>query len=589
MIKRLLPLLLSLLLLGCSAQNPIPESAPAPDSGTINHAPLSMEPAADNSGLSVFRLSEPVSGLLSLEGDLLLTGNTGLYRLDPDSGTVTAHRKEAAGLTAENIQLLQDRLLCLSPESQQLQILTPELKPFSVLPLPQDVTGRALLSADGQSLYYCTADALRVLETGTGISRVLKLTSHRDQQLTGLLIADSILQVCVTDADGSRNTLFLSTDTGQLLHQAQGDLRLETDADRYGLRLPSGSILFGTSQMAPMVLHPLHPEAACFFLPDSGAAVTAATAAGDTLLTLYDLNTGRRTAEVSAGNGLTPTVFCQTREGDLWFLTAQSDSLLYRWDPASTAVSDLRQYTGSYYTRKDPDYDGLAACALLAEEIGETYGLDIRIYREAVETAPWDYRLDYEHDAALIRRKLELLQTNLQQFPPQMLQKLTDSFSSVRISLVGSITHAAPEDTRQIAGVQFLEGYTACIALSCRHDTEYALFHELSHLMETVVLTQSTAYDRWNGLNPEGFQYGRSPDREWLQPGREYFIDGYAMSQPDEDRARLFEYAMTPGHEDLFRSPHLQAKLKQLCHGLRQAFDLEEHEGELLWEQYLDG
>ena len=108
--------------------------------------------------------------------------------------------------------------------------------------------------------------------------------------------------------------------------------------------------------------------------------------------------------------------------------------------------------------------------------------------------------------------------------------------------------------------------------------------------METVVLTESTAYDRWNNLNPEGFSYDSNyhrVDSQWLRRGQEYFIDAYAMSYPKEDRARLFEYAMTSGHEELFRSPHLQSKLKQMCTGIREAFDLEYWPEPLLWEQYL--
>ena len=59
------------------------------------------------------------------------------------------------------------------------------------------------------------------------------------------------------------------------------------------------------------------------------------------------------------------------------------------------------------------------------------------------------------------------------------------------------------------------------------------------------------------------------------------------MSYPKEDRARLFEYAMTAGHDELFVSPNLQQKLKQLCTGIREGFDLEGSSEVFLWEQYL--
>ena len=60
------------------------------------------------------------------------------------------------------------------------------------------------------------------------------------------------------------------------------------------------------------------------------------------------------------------------------------------------------------------------------------------------------------------------------------------------------------------------------------------------------------------------------------------------MSFPKEDRARIMEYAMLPGNEELFRPQLMQAKLKALCDGIREAYGLEKAEETFLWEQYLE-
>ena len=48
------------------------------------------------------------------------------------------------------------------------------------------------------------------------------------------------------------------------------------------------------------------------------------------------------------------------------------------------------------------------------------------------------------------------------------------------------------------------------------------------------------------------------------------------------------EYAMLDGQEDLFRSAPMQAKLRKLCLGIREAFHLEAEPVVYRWEQYLN-
>jgi hypothetical protein len=60
------------------------------------------------------------------------------------------------------------------------------------------------------------------------------------------------------------------------------------------------------------------------------------------------------------------------------------------------------------------------------------------------------------------------------------------------------------------------------------------------------------------------------------------------MSFPKEDRARIMEYAVMEGQEEVFSSDTMQKKLKTLCRGIRSAFGLSNVSEALLWEQYLD-
>ena len=119
--------------------------------------------------------------------------------------------------------------------------------------------------------------------------------------------------------------------------------------------------------------------------------------------------------------------------------------------------------------------------------------------------------------------------------------------------------------------------------------------HEMSHIIDSRVLTFCKAYDDWEKLNPKGFQYNYGSvsdlsvaDRRWTVGSDRAFLDLYSMTYPKEDRARIMEYAMADGYEASFRSETLQKKLRMLCLGIRQAFGLETFAKPLRWEQYLE-
>ena len=88
-------------------------------------------------------------------------------------------------------------------------------------------------------------------------------------------------------------------------------------------------------------------------------------------------------------------------------------------------------------------------------------------------------------------------------------------------------------------------------------------------------------------ISRESRAAGNTPFGALLTGPDRVFIDNYAMTFPAEDRARIFECACTPGNEEDFASPILQAKLQRICTGIRQAFDLEDVPERFLWEQYL--
>lgn len=596
-------LLAGFLLGGCAAQNPQPEptlppvaaTAPAEATDTIT------TPVYQDDVLHTYSLTEPLNGILSWGQDLLLfsgTESATLSVLNTDTMTISATYSPGFLLMPENstVQQLNEGISYFDGTTVETVLLDPGLREIRRIAAPENLTGFPLLSADAQTLFYCTADSIRALDLASGISRILKEAAYPVQGLSGLLLDDSVLQVSITDSGGQWKTLFLSAETGQLLKECDGNVLPKTSAGNYFLQRQDAAqtILFGRSDRSVQQLHPLHGGLGCCYLPLHNQAISFGLSETGTILDLYDLETGRRIAELKLDDAHFPQSVTETTDGSIWFLCSD-EQYLYRWDPDASSVADQALYAGTHFTRENPDYDGLAACTLYAQELSDKYGINILIYKDAVAVEPWDYHLDYEYQADLLQRELAALDARLGQFPAGFLETLAGKFTGLNICLVrdakGSPESGSPE---AVNGIQFLVDFEAYIVLSTTYNTEYALYHELSHLMETVVLTESAAYDRWDLLNPEGFQYdndiSRNQNRDgsaWLKPGTEYFIDTYSMCYAKEDRARLFEYAMTAGHAEQFASPNLQRKLRQMCIGIRDAFDLEDAAAPLPWEQYL--
>lgn len=600
--NRFIPLMLVLVLLtGCAAQNPVPgPTAALPVEAPVQDAPFLM-PAEDGCTVPKYILPEDVHGFLLLGENLLFFSEddaTTLTLVDPVNQQVLSTYETGMVLTTQNftVQQLQNGFSYFDGKAGETVVLDSCLQQTLRLKAPDDLAGMPLLSPDGSTQYYCTSSGIRALDIATGISRILREASYPVQGLSGILLDGAVLQVSITEADGSWRTLFLSSETGQLLEDRNGNVLPETKGNRFFLHQQEEnrhSMLFGTVGEPPMVLNPWFDVDASFFLGDQ--VLTVFTNEIHPELQLYTLDSGlRQSCLLDIPSEATLVNAAQDSNGCIWLLFRFPDApMLCCWDPAENKTSDTTVYTSPRYTRLEPDLDALAACTLHARDLSHLHGIEILVYTDAVAMQPRDYTLEYEYDAAVLYRELELLDRRLNNYPPGFLQALAGKFTGITISIVRSIQGTPESGNTNIAdGISFWNGYEAYIVLAAGSDTERTLYHELCHLIDTVVLTESTAYDRWESLNPTDFSYANSASHtmdadDWRQAGWESFLNNDSISYPKEDRAYIMEYAMIEGNAGRFESPYLQAKLKLLCTGIREAFGLEKWTKPLLWEQYL--
>ena len=612
MTKALCLILACLMLCGCSAQ-PAPENFPA---ATVQTVPAQEEPMSlyvpDHpleqsapGALRVYPLRRQAHGILAMGSNLIaLCGseNTTLTLLTGEDLAVSATAELSFHLSEDDpsLRICPDALSYFDPVRGETVVLNHQLKDVSRIAAPEGLTGSPILSDDRSTLYYCTPTAIRAWNLETGIRRCVKELSYDAQELTGLHQEATVLQCRIVE-DGREQTLFLATDTGRLLREVPGDVTLVTQGSGYYASVPEGPVrlqLFGQADEAPWLLTPGDIYASCYYLDNQRRVLTVSQRQSPTL-DCYDLDSGLRVASLTIEGDYTFVSLAAWEEDSVFLLLSDGEGggILCRWDICADAscTGDTQRYVGPRYTADAPDIAALARCKTEAARIGEKYGIQVLIWDDPLGVMPWDYEFQPEYLAPVLSRELSELDQRLSWYPPEILAGIKEHFSDLTICLVRSI-QGSPESgsLEKATGVQFCQGSSTYITIAVGQYSERALYHELYHVMETRLLTDSTALDHWEALNPAGFTYdldynanqNRSGD-EYLQPDKRSFIDTYSMSFPKEDRARIMECAMCDGNENLFRSSTMQAKLRCLSRAIREAYGLKNSTEAFRWEQYL--
>lgn len=609
-------ILAALLLTGCAAQ---------PDADTLTTEPVQVTPAEptgyydpasgleESSGGAVrqYPLNRMDSmAVLPMGDDLLLISgleSTTLSRLTGSNLYVSA----AANLdcfidpASPAVSCSEKGVTYYDEARRELIFLDASLKEVNRVSLPEGIIGQPGLTGDRKLLYYCTADALRCIDLETGLDKLLREMAYSYQALTGLHCGDTVIECTIEDENANWFNLYINPQTGETLCQTAGDDRLWTYDDTYFTVHYDGAypeLLTGTVGETPAMLLQENYDADPKPVLNCNGVVLVCAEGDATSLQFYDLSSGQRTAFLELPGSVYPWSI-QSAAGSecVWFLGFDDTygcDVLYRWDLSKTATQDDTVYLTARRTASTPDTEGLAECAQLAQTIGEKHGVEILTWTDATAYEPWDYTLEAEYQVPLIRENLQLLDEILANYPEGFLAELGRSTSSgkVRLCLVRAITGNPDANVLSAAqGLQYWDDSgNAYVSVTMGTQMQQSVYHELFHIIESRVMSKCDAYDNWNDLNPEGFAYDydytanlqRSAE-DWLDGDDRAFIDTYSMSYPKEDRARIMEYAMAAGNKGYFTSDTMQAKLRQLCLGIREAFDLEDSTESYPWEQYL--
>ena len=142
-----------------------------------------------------------------------------------------------------------------------------------------------------------------------------------------------------------------------------------------------------------------------------------------------------------------------------------------------------------------------------------------------------------------------------------------DEYTGLRVYLVSDIKADIGMDGEQL---RYYDKY-AIIAKS--YNFRRILCHELMHAIEDGVVTKGKEiFNKWDSYNPKGFKYKEKYD-SYSDPykytveykkGDIYFIDNYAQTNEQEDRARIFENICMNTTSDIKNNSHLFNKANYL-------------------------
>lgn len=536
------------------------------------------------------------------EGVLLFSGEeqTTLTRLrrevNPVSITLTGCYLKSDSPT---LRVWEEGICYYDEADHTLVTLDADLRETTRVSLPGNMIGKPVLSQDRQWLYYYVEDALRSLELRTGISRLLQESNYPVQQTQNMYFDGKVLQ-CTVGTEEAQKTVLISTQTGKTLQVLDTPPEMETHGDTFFARwyeTKEWKLLVGTFDTGAQRLTG-YQEGTCFPQLQSNALVIAKTDETGTTLTRYPLTKDQKISTVRlSGVGAPVGVGTEEKAGYVWFLSADvsgQEQALYCWE-AETGMTEQTVTLEPYYTRQNPDKEGLKQCTEQAKVLAERYGIRIRLWEEAVSTVPEGYSLVSEYQVPVYQRYLTELETILQDFPKEIYTRLGKKSGNGKLTIcLVSEVYGSNElgSLKQETGVHFWHNGNAYLTLTMNEQFRSNFRHELFHAIDSYVLTECKVYDFWETLNPDGFVYDYSyVTNEYRDPGTyleketRAFIDIYSMSYPREDRARVLEYAMRDDGADYFTSPIMQAKLRTLTKGIREAFKLKGDE--YLWEQYL--
>lgn len=449
----------------------------------------------------------------------------------------------------------------------------------SVMPIEKGTPDSYLMSKDLTGFFYTNAEDGQIYE--------YDLRSGEESE------------VCPAYSGEGKDTTLLGYADGQV-YQVYG----ETSGEEAGILFPDNT---GDFQVGCDVEHGLAMY--------GSSSQSQETNTQKLQFRIYNVDTGKCESRLAVTFPFDETNYIYIDQGtyiDTYnffvFSTSGLTPEVYIWDlnDARSISGDSRVYRYPWSYLDHPSDELKQELRQQAKDIGDQNGVEIHIFDEVSECSKDIYRYEASDNALLTAQSLEVLKNELKKYPDRMLKNLDDGYGSIlKIYLAGAIIGTDETALTTAAGVQNTLENDTFLVIDINDQSSYisTIHHEIFHAIENHMNYTDCWFDEgiWSECNPDGFDY----DYDYIANENSYdntyvafssgdaseiaFIDTYSKSFPNEDRARVFEYAMTDQQNDngFFSYERIRKKLKVISDQMSACFPEDDGATLMPWERVL--
>ena len=189
-------------------------------------------------------------------------------------------------------------------------------------------------------------------------------------------------------------------------------------------------------------------------------------------------------------------------------------------------------------------------------------------------------------NASVINASLNQLNTAMSLYPSGFFREISNGGIPLTIYLIDSYSEYG------VTGVTDSNYSFANISIAVAYPFEDTFYHESYHYIERYIFKRGIYYTSWDAYNPPGFTYGGTllRDQSYSRTGAAdaHFVNDYAQTSPEEDRASTFEYMMKASKSACFTyNQPIWRKAKTMSDSIDAALNTVSPNVTEYWERHL--